>query len=105
MAPRTICPFKILNKPLQIIKMMYCCFQFNHLILGKGQICHVCVTKNADGTNKIIGPGEKCLVPLGKCFWEDLQDIENCGVKTRSCTKKEPPVSIKPYRNYFEQKE
>ena len=39
------------------------------------------MTKNADGTNKIIGPGEKCLVPTDKCFWKDRQDIKNCAVK------------------------
>ena len=58
------------------------------------QIYHDCMTKNADGTNKIIGPGEKCLFSTGKCFWKDPQDIKNCEVKTQSCSKKEPTVSI-----------
>ena len=69
------------------------------------QIYHGCMTKNANGTNKIIGPAEKCLVPTDKCFWKDPQDIKNCGVKTRSHIMKEPTVSIQAYRNYFEQKE
>ena len=64
-----------------------------------------CMTKNADGTNKIIGPGEQCLIPTNNPFWKQPQDIKNCGVKTRSCTKKEAMVSIQSYRNYVEQKE
>ena len=67
------------------------------------QIYQDYMTKNADGTNKIIGTGEKCLVPTEKCFQKDPQDIRSCGVKTRNRTKKEPAVSIKTYRNYFEQ--
>ena len=46
------------------------------------QIYHGCMPKNADGTNEILGPGEKCLVPTDKCFLKDTQDIKNCGVKT-----------------------
>ena len=51
------------------------------------------MTKNADGTNK-SNAGEKWLVSTGKCFWKDPQDIKNCEVKTQSCSKKEPTVSI-----------
>ena len=68
------------------------------------QIYYGCMTKNADGANKIMSPGEKCLVPTDKCFWKDPQDIKNCGVQTRSRTKKEPTASIKAYRKYIEQK-
>ena len=39
--------------------------------------------KNADGTNKIIAAGDKCLVATGKCFWKDPSDVKH-GVKTRS---------------------
>ena len=35
------------------------------------------MTKNTNGTNKIIGPGEKFLVPTGKCFWKDPEDIKS----------------------------
>ena len=42
------------------------------------------MTKNADGTNKLIGPGEKSLIPTNKCFWIDPEDIKSSGVKTRS---------------------
>ena len=34
------------------------------------QIYHDCMTKNADGTSKFIGPGEKCLVSTENCFWK-----------------------------------
>ena len=41
------------------------------------------MTENADGTNKIIGPGEKCLVTIGKCFWKDPRDIKKCKVNKK----------------------
>ena len=69
------------------------------------KIHHVCMAKNADGTNKIIGPGEKCLIPTEKCFWKDPRDIKKGKVKTRSCTKKEPIVSIKGYHDYKQQRQ
>ena len=46
-------------------------------------IYHGCFLKNADGTNKIIAAGDKCLVATGKCFWKDPSDVKH-GVKTRS---------------------
>ena len=64
------------------------------------QIYHGCMTKNADGTNGIIGPGEKFLVPTDECFWKDPRHIKKCKVKTRSCAKKEPIVSIKDWQLY-----
>ena len=69
------------------------------------KIYHGCMAKNADGTNKIIGPGEKCLIPTDKCFWKDPRDIKKSKVKTRSCTKKEPIVSIKGYHDYKQQRQ
>ena len=38
-------------------------------------IYHSCFTKNADGTNKLIGPGEKCLTPTAQCFWKEPKDV------------------------------
>ena len=69
------------------------------------QIYHGCMTKNVDGTNKLIVPGKKCLVPTEKCFWKDPRDIKNRKVKTRSRTKIEPTVSIKDYDTYMRQKQ
>ena len=66
---------------------------------------HGCMTKNSNRTNKIIGHGEKCLAPTGKCFWKDTEHIKSCDLKTRGHTKKEPTVSNQAYRNYFEHKE
>ena len=48
-----------------------------------GLIYYGCMTKNADGTNKLIGPGEKYVTPTAQCFWKDPQDVRS-GVKTRS---------------------
>ena len=39
------------------------------------------MTKNADGTNKLIGPGEKSLIPTNKCFWKDPEDIKALELK------------------------
>ena len=57
---------------------------------------HGCFTKNADGTNKIIGPGEKCLIPTAQCFWKDPEDVRS-EIKTRSQLKNQPTVSIEVY--------
>ena len=63
------------------------------------------MSKNADASNKIIGPGEKCLTPTAQCFWKDPQDIKSSGVKTHSQAVKQPTVSIQDYNYYFENKE
>ena len=68
-------------------------------------IYHGCMTKNADGTNKIIGPGEKCLTPTAQCFWKDHQDIKSSGVKTHNQAARQPTVSTQDYNYYFENKE
>ena len=60
-----------------------------------------CMTKNADGTNRIIGAGEGCLVATAQCFWKYPEDVKNSGVKTRSQHIKQPTVSIKEYDDYF----
>ena len=67
-------------------------------------IYHGCMIKNAHGTNKTIGPDEKCLTFTAQCFWKDPQDVIS-GVKTRSQTSKQPNVSIRDYNYYFENKE
>ena len=48
------------------------------------RIYHGCMTKNTDGTNRLIGPGEKCLVPTAWPFCQYIEDMPNIGVKTRS---------------------
>ena len=48
------------------------------------KIYHGCMTKIADATNKIIGPGEQCFIRTRKCFWKESLDIKSSGVKTRS---------------------
>ena len=63
-------------------------------------IYHGCFTKNADGTNKLIGPGEKFLTPAAQCFWKDRKDVR-CGVKTRSQSANQPTVSTEDYKYYF----
>ena len=68
------------------------------------QIYYGCMSKNVDGMNKLIGPGEKCLISTEECFQRDPRDIKNCRVKT-SCPKKEPTVCIKEHDNYMRQKQ
>ena len=69
------------------------------------QIYDGCMTKNVDETNKLIGPGEKCLVPTEECFWKDPWDIKKYKVNTRSCTQKKPTMGIKDYNNCMQQKQ
>ena len=64
-------------------------------------IYHGCMTKNADGSNKLIGHGEKCLVPTANYFQKDPEDIKSRVVKTCSQTKNQRTVSIKDYDYYF----
>ena len=66
------------------------------------KIYHGCMKKNADGSNKLIGPGQKFFVPTADCFQKNPSDVKHCKVKTRSHTKKEPTVSIKDYDNLFQ---
>ena len=67
-------------------------------------IYHGCFTKNADGTNKLIGPGEKCLTPTAQCFWKDPKDVRS-GVKTRSQSANQLTVSSEDYEYYFKKKQ
>ena len=67
-------------------------------------IYHGCMTKNADGKNKIIGHGGKCLTPTAQCFWKDPQNIKSSGVKTRSQAARQPTVSTQDYNYYFANK-
>ena len=64
------------------------------------KIYHDCMLKNADGTNKIIGSTEKCLIPTDKCMWKLPYEVPN-GVKTRSRAKNEPTVNYEEVDRYF----
>ena len=57
---------------------------------------HVCAYATVDGTNKLIGEGNVCLIPTNRCFWKDASDVA-MHVKTRSMTKKERSVSLKAF--------
>ena len=67
-------------------------------------IYHGCLSKNADDTNKLIGPGEKCLTPTAQCFWKDPKDV-CCGVKTRSQSVNQSTVSTEDHEYYFLKKQ
>ena len=67
-------------------------------------IYHGCFTKNADGTNKLIGPGEKCLTPTAQCFWKDPKDVR-FGVKTPNQSANQPTVSTEDYEYYVQKKQ
>ena len=66
------------------------------------RIYHGCMTKNADGTNRLLSAGEKCLVPTARPFCKYIDDMETSGVKTHSQYKKQPTVSIKHSTFIFE---
>ena len=63
-------------------------------------IYHGCFTINADGTNKLISPGEKCLTPTFQCFWKDTKDVRSV-VKTRSISASQLTVSTEDCKYYF----
>ena len=67
-------------------------------------IYHGCFTKNADGTNKLTGPREKCLTPTAQCFWKDPKDVHS-GVKTRSQSANQLTVSTEDNEYYFLKKQ
>ena len=67
-------------------------------------IYHSCFTKNTDGTNKLICPGERCLIPTAQCFWKDPKDAHS-GVKTCSQLANQPTVSTEDYKYYFQKKQ
>ena len=67
-------------------------------------IYHGCFTKNADGTNKLIGPEEKSLTPTAQCFWKDPKDVRS-GVKTRSQSANQLTVSTEDHEYYFLKKQ
>ena len=53
------------------------------------QIYHGCMTKNADGTNGIIGPGEKFLVPTDEyVFGKILDTLRNVRLKQEAVPKR-----------------
>ena len=62
------------------------------------KIYHGCFNKNADGTNKIIVAGERCLAPTDKCFGKDPNDVKH-GVKTRSDAIRSQPLVFKQLIN------
>ena len=69
------------------------------------RIYHGRMTKNADWTNRLIGPyPEKCLVPTAAPFWKYSEDIPNTGVKTRAQYKKQATVSNRAFNTYFRNK-
>ena len=68
------------------------------------RLYHGCMTKDADGTNRLIGPGEECPVPTVRPFWKYIEDIETSGLKTRTKYKKQATVSNTAFDTYFENK-
>ena len=68
------------------------------------RLYHGCMLKNAEGTNRIIDAGEKCLVMTRKCFWKDPSDVKN-KVKTRSQTENEPNIDYKMFNDYHIKRE
>ena len=53
---------------------------------------------------RLIGPGEKCLVPTVRPFWKYFENIETSGVKMRTQYKKQPTVSNRAFNIYFQNK-
>ena len=67
------------------------------------KIYHGCFYKNADGTNKTIVAGERCLTLSVDCFWRDPNDIKH-GVKRKSRASSKPAVNFRAVDEYREGK-
>lgn len=52
------------------------------------QIYQGCMAKKADGTNTLIGPGKKCLVPTDECLWKDPRGIKNARLKQKTALRR-----------------
>ena len=63
-------------------------------------IYHSCFRKNVNGTNRITGPNETCLVPSIKLCWKYIEDIIG-GVKTRVSTKN----NVREFDTFFRNKD
>ena len=68
------------------------------------RLYHGCMTKDADGKNRLIGPGEECPVQTVRPFWKYIEDIDTSGLKTRTQYKKQSTVSNTAFDTYFENK-
>ena len=66
-------------------------------------IYHGCFRTEIDGTNRIIGPNETCLIPSSKLCSKYIEDIPG-GVKTRSQYKKQPLDNLIEFDTYFRNK-
>ena len=65
---------------------------------------HGCYYKNVDDTNKLIFPGEKCLLSMNRCFWKHPDDVIS-RIKTRSARKNEPSVGWRVITKYYGDKQ
>ena len=63
----------------------------------------VALEKKIDGTNRIIGPDETCLIPSSKLCSKYIEDIPG-GVKTRSQYKMQPLANLIEFDTYFRNK-
>ena len=63
----------------------------------------VVVKKNADGTNKIIEKGKRCLTPTSYPFWKRIPDISTSTISTRSQEQKQKIASRGEYNRYLRQ--
>ena len=74
------------------------------MLAKMNRIYQGCMTKNVDGTNRLIGPGEQCLIPTVQPFRKYVEDIPDTGVKKRRQSKNQPTVSNKKFNAHFENK-
>ena len=66
-------------------------------------IYHGCFRTEIDGTNRIIGPNETCLIPSSKLCWKYTEDLPG-GLKNHSQYKKQPFVNLIEFDTYFRNK-
>ena len=68
------------------------------------RIYHGCMRENADGTTRLFGPREKCLVPTVRPYWKYPKDLPDTWVKTCTQYNKQPLVTNRAFDTYFRNK-
>ena len=63
------------------------------------KVFHVCMKKNNDGTNRIIGKNFTCFYPTNMPFWKTARDINFC-VRRRSQEARQDVVKRQDFNRY-----
>ena len=63
------------------------------------RVFHGCMSKNSDGTNRVIEKNFICLCPTSQPFWKRARDVD-FGVRTRSQELGQGKVKLQDFNRY-----